>query len=80
MFQFKISPFSCLIVEFCLKYDKQGQQGKAAFNERSPHTIQQQEPVAMSPGGPKTKTGQGTRKSMGRLITKNIHKKEIIST
>jgi hypothetical protein len=24
----------------------------AAFNERNPHTTQQQEPVAMSPGGP----------------------------
>jgi hypothetical protein len=27
------------------KYDKQDQQGKAAFNERKPHTTQQQEPV-----------------------------------
>jgi hypothetical protein len=30
-------------VEICsvkLKYDKQDQQGKAAFNVRSPHTIQ----------------------------------------
>jgi hypothetical protein len=34
-----------------LKYDKQDQQGKAAFNERNPHTIQQQEPEASSPGG-----------------------------
>jgi hypothetical protein len=41
------------------KYDKQDQQGKAAFNERNPHMTQQQEPVARSPGGPKTKTGQG---------------------
>jgi hypothetical protein len=32
------------------------------------------EPVARSLGGPQTKTGQGTWKSMGRLITKNIHK------
>jgi hypothetical protein len=34
----------------------------AAFNERSPYTIQQQEPVARSPGGPQAKTGQGIRK------------------
>jgi hypothetical protein len=31
--------------------------------------------VARSPGGPKTKTGQGTRQSMVRLITKIMHKK-----
>jgi hypothetical protein len=43
-----------------LKYDKQDQVGKAAFNERNPHTIQQQEPVARSSGEPQTKTGQGT--------------------
>jgi hypothetical protein len=42
-----------------VKYDKQDQQGKAAFNERNPHMIQQQEPVARSPGGPLTKSGQG---------------------
>jgi hypothetical protein len=35
-----------------LKYDKQDQQGKAAFNERNPHMTQQQEPMARSPGGP----------------------------
>jgi hypothetical protein len=29
-------------------YDKQDKQGKAAFSERSPHTIQQQEPTARS--------------------------------
>jgi hypothetical protein len=38
----------------CIKYDKQHQQGKAAFNERNPHMTQQQEPVARSPGGPQT--------------------------
>jgi hypothetical protein len=27
-----------------MKYDKQDQQGKAAFNERNPHMTQQQEP------------------------------------
>jgi hypothetical protein len=59
-----------------LKYDKQDQQGNAAFNKRNPHTIQQQEPVARSPGGPQIKTGQGTRQSMGRLITTIIHKKK----
>jgi hypothetical protein len=31
------------------KYDKQDQQGKAAFNERNPHMTQQQEPMARSP-------------------------------
>jgi hypothetical protein len=42
-----------------IKYDKQDQQGKAAFNERNPHMTQQQEPMARSPGEPQTKTGQG---------------------
>jgi hypothetical protein len=42
------------------KYDKQDQQGKAAFKKRNPHMTQQQEPEARSPGGPQTKTGQGT--------------------
>jgi hypothetical protein len=36
----------------CKKYEKQDQQGKAAFNERNPHMTQQQEPMARSPGGP----------------------------
>jgi hypothetical protein len=35
-----------------MEYDKQDQQGKAAFNERNSHMTQQQEPVARSPGGP----------------------------
>jgi hypothetical protein len=60
--KFKISPFSCLNVEFCLKYDKHDHQGKAAFNERSPNPTQQQEPVARNPGGPQTKTGKGSRR------------------
>jgi hypothetical protein len=34
-----------------MKYDKYDQQGKAAFNERSPNTTQQQEQVSRSPGG-----------------------------
>jgi hypothetical protein len=55
-----------------IKYDKQDQQGKAAFNKRNPHTTQLQEPVARSPGGSKAKTGQGTRQSKDRLITKMI--------
>jgi hypothetical protein len=57
------------------KYHKQDQQGKAVYNERSLNTTQQQEPVARSPEGIQTKTGQGARKSMGRLITIIIHKK-----
>jgi hypothetical protein len=56
-----------------IKYDEQDQQGKAAFNERNPHTIQQQELVARSLGGPQTKTGQDTRQSTCRLITKMIN-------
>jgi hypothetical protein len=47
------------IIEKCLKYEKQDQQEKAAFNERNPHLTQQQEPVVRSPGGPQTKTGHG---------------------
>jgi hypothetical protein len=54
------------------KYDKQDQQRKTAFNERNPHMTQQQEPVARSPCKPQTKTGQGTKQSTGRLITKMI--------
>jgi hypothetical protein len=46
------------------KYDKQDQQGKAAFKERNPQTTQQQEQAARSPGGPQTKTGQGTKSVM----------------
>jgi hypothetical protein len=41
-----------------LQYDKQDQQGKAAFNERNPLMTKQQEPMARSLGGPQTKTGQ----------------------
>jgi hypothetical protein len=58
------------------EYDKQDQQGKAAFNERNPHTTQQQEPAARSSGGPKTKTGQDARESTIRLITKMLHMKK----
>jgi hypothetical protein len=53
------------------KYHRQDQQGKAVFNERNPHTTQQQEPVAKNPDGPKTKTGQGTRTD--RSITKTTN-------
>jgi hypothetical protein len=40
---------------------KKDKQGKVTFNERNPHTTQQQESVARSPGGPQTKnrTGHG---------------------
>jgi hypothetical protein len=54
---------------------KQNQQEKAAFNEHNPHMTQQQELEARSLGGPQTKTGQSTRQSTDRLITKMIHKK-----
>jgi hypothetical protein len=47
-----------------LKYDKQDQQGKAAFNERNPHTTQWQGAQADP-----TKTGHDT----DRLITKMIN-------
>jgi beta-lactamase class A len=53
-----------------LKYDNRVQQGKAAFNERNTYTTQQQ--VARSPGGAQTKSGQGKRQSMDRLISKMI--------
>jgi hypothetical protein len=53
-----------------VKIYKQDQQGKAAFNEHSPHPTQQQEPAVKSPGGPQTKTGQGKRQSTGRQTTK----------
>jgi hypothetical protein len=46
--------FSILLCWTFLKYEKQDQQGKAAFNERNPHMTQQQEPMARSPGGPQT--------------------------
>jgi hypothetical protein len=55
------------------EYDKQDQQGKAAFIERNPHMTQQQEPVARSPDGSQTKKGQGTRQNTDRLITKMIN-------
>jgi hypothetical protein len=42
------------VTNSCGKYEKQDQQGKAAFNERNPHMTQQQEPMARSPGGPQT--------------------------
>jgi hypothetical protein len=54
-----------------IKYDKQDQQGKEAFNERNPYTIQ--EPVARSQGGFQTKTGQCTRQNTNRLVTKMIN-------
>jgi hypothetical protein len=53
-----------------VKYDKQDQQGKAAFNERNPHTTQQQEPTARSPGGTPNKNRTGQRQSTDRLIIK----------
>jgi hypothetical protein len=56
-----------------IKYDKQGQQGKVAFNERSPHITQQQELVARSPGGPQTKTGQGqSARTLQSINDKNL--------
>jgi hypothetical protein len=33
-----------------MKYDKQNQQGKAAFTERNPNTTQQHGTAAKSPG------------------------------
>jgi hypothetical protein len=57
-------------------YDKQDQQEKAVFSERNPHTTQQQERAARSPGGPQTKTGNGTRQITDKLITQIIHKKK----
>jgi hypothetical protein len=62
------------------KYDKQEQQGKAAFNEHippPPHTHtrpSKKEIAARSPGGTQTKTGQDTRQSTDTQITRMIHK------
>jgi hypothetical protein len=44
-----------------IKYDKQDQQGKWAFNERNPHTIQQQEPLARTQADPKQKQDRANR-------------------
>jgi hypothetical protein len=54
-----------------MKYDKQDRQGKAAFNERTPHPTQQQAPAARSPGGPQRKTGQGIKPAYHRLDLKS---------
>ncbi|XP_060572503.1 uncharacterized protein LOC132730561 isoform X2 [Ruditapes philippinarum] len=51
------------------------QQGKAAFNERNPHMTQQQEPTARSPGGPRTKTGQGKDRARTGVHLDEISKK-----
>jgi hypothetical protein len=42
-----------------MKFDKQDQQGKTAFNEHNPHTTKHKEPVARSPTKPQTKIGHG---------------------
>jgi hypothetical protein len=56
------------VVKICL----QDQQGKVVFNERNPHTTQQQELVAGSPGGPQTETGQGKSQSFPCMIFNRI--------
>jgi hypothetical protein len=54
------------MVSFFLKYDKQDQLGTAAFNERDPNTIQQQESATKNPGGPrKNRTGQKAEHGTG---------------
>jgi putative exporter of polyketide antibiotics len=55
-----------------MKHDKQDHQGKAAFNERNPNTTQQQEPVAMSPGGPQT-TGKISMKANQASVFNTIY-------
>jgi hypothetical protein len=50
-------------------FDKQDQQGKAAFNERNPHMTQQQKPVARSLADPKQKQDRA-QVSTDRFITK----------
>jgi hypothetical protein len=44
-----------------MKYNKQDQQKKAAFNERNPLMTQQQEPEARSSGDPKQKQDRADR-------------------
>jgi hypothetical protein len=56
----------CLVL-YSIWYDKQDQQGTAAFNEH--------ELAEWSPGGPQTKTGEGTRQSTDRTNTKMILKR-----
>jgi hypothetical protein len=54
------------------KYDKQDRQGKAAFNERSPHPTQQQAPVARSQEDPKQKQDRAQgRARAGKPLHKN---------
>jgi hypothetical protein len=47
--KFYVLHFSFFLLSFSLKYDKQDQQGKAAFNERNPHMTKQQEPYDKEP-------------------------------
>jgi hypothetical protein len=54
-----------------IQYDKQDQHGKAAFNERNPHTIKQQEPVA-----PQTKNRPGQKMIQNRTSLLNRIKKK----
>jgi hypothetical protein len=73
--QWAISYHQCQID--CLKkyfnkkeYDKQDQQGKAAFNERNPHMTQQQEPVARSQGDPEQKQDRANTFSLNFNVKK----------
>jgi hypothetical protein len=56
-----------------MKYDKKDKQGKVAFNERNPHTTSNNNQWQGAQVETKQKTGQGTRQSTDRLITKMIN-------
>jgi hypothetical protein len=59
----------------CQEYYKQDQQGKAAFNERNPHTTKQQEPAARSSGGPnKAEHGQANHQNDKQPATEKTNK------
>jgi hypothetical protein len=58
------------------KINKERRRSMNAIPTRS----RKKKPVARSPGGSQTKTGQGKRQSMSRLITKILHQKKIIKS
>jgi hypothetical protein len=50
------------------------------MNTKPTQSTEQKALVERSPGGPKTKTGQGTRQSTDKLTTKMILKKKQFAT
>jgi hypothetical protein len=56
-----------------VKYNKQYQQGNAAFYERNPRMAHQQEPVARILGGPKKKKKKKKHKKRDRAKAGKAH-------